>query len=103
MNKVPKADQPEPEPEPVPAWDREAVGVTYVYAAIAGHLAMRIRAGEFPPGGRLPGERELSEEYGVGLGTFRRALDLLRERGVLTTLPAKGTFVTGEVPGDLQL
>ena len=95
MNKVPKADQ----PEPVPAWDRDAVGVTYVYAAIAGHLAMRIRAGEFPPGGRLLGERELSEEYGVGLGTFRRALDLLRERGVLTTLPAKGTFVTGEVPG----
>ena len=46
MNEAPAAGQ----PEPVPAWDRDAVGVTYVYAAIAGHLAMRIRAGDSRPG-----------------------------------------------------
>jgi DNA-binding GntR family transcriptional regulator len=65
----------------------------YVYARIADHLAARMTAGEFPPDSMLPGERSLAESYGVGLGTVRRALDVLRERGLIVTLPAKGTFV----------
>jgi DNA-binding GntR family transcriptional regulator len=43
---------------------------------------------------RLPGERELGQQYGVALGTVRRALDVLRERGLVVTLLAKGTFIT---------
>jgi GntR family transcriptional regulator len=38
--------------------------------------------------------RALAEEYGVALGTIRRAMDELRDRGLVTTLSAKGTFVT---------
>ncbi len=68
----------------------------YVYERIAGHLAARIAAGEIPPGSRLPGERDLAESYGVGLGTVRRALDVLRDRGTVVTLPAKGTFVISD-------
>jgi DNA-binding GntR family transcriptional regulator len=70
------------------------VGVQYVWRALADHLVARIAAGEFPPGAMLPGEREMSEEYGVGVGTFRRAIRELRDRGVVVTLPAKGTYVT---------
>ncbi len=50
-------------------------------------------AGEFPPGTRLPGERDLSEQYEVGLGTLRKAVGVLRDSGKLVTLKAKGTFV----------
>jgi len=77
----------------VPEWDPDAVGVAYVYAAVADHIAARIAAGELAPGARLPGERELGKEYSVALGTIRRALDVLRERGLVVTLPAKGTFI----------
>ena len=65
----------------------------YVYAQLADHLAARIKAGDLRPGARLTGERELAQEYGVAVGTARRAIQELRERGVVVTLPAKGTFV----------
>lgn len=65
----------------------------YVYAAMADHIAQRIRAGDLRTGARLPGERDLAEEYGVALGTVRRAVEELRGRGLVITLPAKGTFV----------
>ncbi len=79
--------------EAVPKFDPSAVGAAYIYAAVADHVAARIASGELPTGSRLPGERELAEEYGVALGTARRAVAELRERGLVTTLPAKGTFV----------
>jgi DNA-binding GntR family transcriptional regulator len=77
----------------VPAWDPEAGGPAYVYARVADHVAARIGAGELRPGARLPSERDLAAEYGVALGTARRAVQELRDRGLVVTLPAKGTFV----------
>jgi DNA-binding GntR family transcriptional regulator len=78
---------------PVPPFDPAAVGVGYVYAAVADHVAARIEAGELPGGARLPGERDLAAEYGIALGTARRVVQELRDRGLVTTLPAKGTYV----------
>ena len=46
------------------------------------------------PGGRLPAERDLAADYQVAVGTARRAVEELRQRGLVVTLPAKGTFVT---------
>lgn len=65
----------------------------YVYVRVADHIAARIAAGELVPGTRLPGERDLAAEYGVALGTTRRAIEDLRDRGLVVTLPAKGTYV----------
>lgn len=78
----------------VPPWDRNGIGVEYVWRAVADHVAARIAAGEFPRGAMLPGEREMSEYYGVGVATYRRAVRELVSRGLITVLPAKGTFVT---------
>ena len=52
----------------------------------------RIAAGELKSGDRLPGERDLAEEYGVALGTIRRATQELRDRGLVRTVRVKGTF-----------
>jgi len=68
-------------------------GPEYAYAQLANYLEARIRAGELAPGARLPGERELAEEYAVALGTVRRALQEMRDRGLVTTTPSKGTFI----------
>lgn len=77
----------------VPSWDPDAGGPQYQYVRLADHLAARIAAGEFPVDARLPGERELSQEYSVALGTVRRALEVLSGRGLVVTVPARGTFV----------
>lgn len=65
----------------------------YVYVQVADHLTARIESGELRPNMRLPGERQLAEEYGVSLGSVRHATRLLRYRGLVVTLRAKGTFV----------
>jgi DNA-binding GntR family transcriptional regulator len=67
--------------------------IAYVYMQMADHIAERIAKGNLRPGARLPGERDLAAEYGVAHLTARRATRELRERGLVVTLPAKGTFV----------
>jgi GntR family transcriptional regulator len=74
-------------------FDPHAGPPDYVYVRIADHLAAGIEDGTYPADSMLPGERALAEDYGVGVNTLRRALDVLRERGLIITLPAKGTFV----------
>jgi GntR family transcriptional regulator len=46
-----------------------------------------------PTGARLPAERDLAADYQVAVGTARRAVEELRQRGLVITLPAKGTYV----------
>jgi GntR family transcriptional regulator len=78
----------------VPEFDPDGGPPGYVYARVADHIAARIAAGELARGARLPGERELAAEYGVAIGTARRAMEELRGRDLVVTLPAKGTYVT---------
>jgi GntR family transcriptional regulator len=81
----------------VPKFDPEAGEPGYLYAAVADHITARINSGELSAGGQLPGERALADEYGVALGTARRAVAELRDRGIVVTLPGKGTFITRSV------
>lgn len=67
--------------------------IGYVWQRVARDIEDRIASGELPPGSMIRGERSMAEEYGVAIVTIRRAVRDLRERGVLVTLPAKGTFV----------
>jgi GntR family transcriptional regulator len=77
----------------VPPFDPEHGEPSYLYARMADHLEARIKTGDLAPGARLPGERDLAAEYQVAVGTARRAVEELRQRGLAVTLPAKGTFV----------
>ena len=83
----------------VPAFDSGSGEPAYLYARVADHIEARIRSGELASGARLPGERDLAAEYGVALGTARRAISELRDRGLVVTLPAKGTFIVSGKPG----
>jgi GntR family transcriptional regulator len=68
-------------------------GPTYAYRQVADHIEALIAAGTLAPASRLPGERALAEELGVAIGTVRRAVQDLRERGIVVTLPSKGSYV----------
>lgn len=81
----------------VPDFDPDG-DLEFMYEQVAAHLEARIRAGELPPGSRLPGERGLATEYGVAIGTARKAVALLREKGLAVTRAALGTFVVRELP-----
>ena len=74
-------------------------GPELVYLQVANHLSARIESGEFPPGGRLPPERELAAFYGVAYDTLRRATAVLRERELIVTVHGRGTFVAKRLHG----
>lgn len=70
------------------------MGEEYAYVQVADDVARRINAGEIKA--KLPAERELAEEYGVAYTTVRRAMEVLRERGVIITRHGRGTFVKSQ-------
>ena len=65
----------------------------YVYVRVADQVEAEIRAGRLPHGARLPNERDMGALYGVAPGTARRAVQELRDRGLVVTLANKGSFV----------
>jgi DNA-binding GntR family transcriptional regulator len=63
------------------------------YLQVANDLGRRIQAGEIR--GRLTSERDLAGEYEVSYGTIRRAMGILRDRGLIVSVHGRGTFATG--------
>ncbi|WP_406739379.1 GntR family transcriptional regulator [Streptomyces sp. NBC_00853] len=63
-------------------------------------LLADIRSGALPPGSRLPSEAELCAAHGVARMTARRAVGILRERGLVVTEWGKGSIRTGQTPSD---
>ena len=66
----------------------------YVYVQVADAIERDIRSGRLPVGARLAGEQDLAEQYGIARGTARRVVQELRDRGLATTLPSKGTYIS---------
>lgn len=77
--------------------DREAPidpsGPELIYVKVANRIAGRIDRGELAPGARLPAERDLAAELGVSYDSVRRAMEVLRLRGLIVTVHGRGTFV----------
>jgi len=71
----------------------DSTGPELVYVQVADWITGRIERGELRPGHKLPAERDLASEIGVGYMTVRRAMRLLRERGLIVTVVGRGTFV----------
>ena len=69
---------------------------TIRYREIADVIRSRAESGEFGAGRLLPSEAELSSEYDASRVTVRRALDLLREEGLLDARQGLGWFVAGD-------
>jgi len=77
---------------PVPPF-QPAEGPGYLYVQLADYMQEQIKAGDLRPGARLPAERDLAAEHGVALGTARKAVRVLRDRGLVVITPSKGAFV----------
>ncbi len=74
----------------------DAASPVPIYIQIADYVAARVASGQLKKGSRLPAERDLAEQWGVAYLTVRRAMRELRERGLVTSVVGKGTFITGD-------
>ncbi|AKQ41349.1 GntR family transcriptional regulator [Aurantiacibacter atlanticus] len=69
-----------------------------LYQTVATQIAALIEEGAYPPGSRLPGERELAERLGVSRVTIREAEIALQATGRLEIKTGSGVYVS-ESPG----
>lgn len=69
-----------------------------LYEQVKRHVSESILIGDWPPGTVLPSETELARQFGVAVGTVRRALADLTGEGLLTRRRKTGTVVTGRTP-----
>jgi len=68
------------------------------YRQIAAVLRRRIESGQYPPDTRIPTESELVDAFEVARTTARRAIAVLREEGLIYTVPQRGSYVTRKSP-----
>ncbi|TWB50553.1 GntR family transcriptional regulator [Rhizobium sp. ERR 922] len=73
------------------------------WAAVAAKLRNAIDTGTHAPGSRLPGERALSEQFGVSRVTIRRAIAELEGEGLLRVARGSGAYVRADMPVRFQL
>ena len=66
---------------------------TPLYVQLAASLRADITAGKLAPHDPIPSESYLEQEHGVSRQTVRRAMAMLREEGLIYTLPQRGSFV----------
>lgn len=62
------------------------------YVQVADMIEAQIRAGALKRGDTVP-ETWVQQTYGVARGTARRAVQTLRDRGLVVTIPQRGTYV----------
>ncbi|AEW99204.1 GntR family transcriptional regulator [Streptantibioticus cattleyicolor] len=63
------------------------------YEQIAADLRGRIVRGELRPGDAIPSERELTERWSVARATIVKALEILRQEGLIETRQGTGSTV----------
>lgn len=75
-----------------------AVRQRKLYEQVADHLEQMISDGEFAETGRLPSERELMRQFGVGRPAVREALFHLRKMGLVEVRSGERARVTRPTP-----
>lgn len=71
--------------------DREAPVPPYLQ--LAAILRRRIESGEIPPGRAIPSLIALEAEYGLARDTIRKAIQVLRDEGLVETVAGMGIYV----------
>lgn len=64
-----------------------------LYQSVAEQIIASIDDGTFPPGSRLPGERELADQLNVSRVSVREAALFLQARGIIQVRKGSGAYV----------
>ena len=68
------------------------------YVQVAAALRSAIASGALAPGAKLGSHQALAEQYGVSVGTVKRALGELQGAGLLISRQGQGAFVRTQLP-----
>jgi GntR family transcriptional regulator len=68
-------------------------GALPTYVQISEAIARRITAGQWLDGERLPPERTMAAEFGVAVGTLRKALSRLQNQKLLRRVQGSGNYI----------
>src|ERR1700753_778524 len=76
------------------AGHKEATMAVAAYARIAEDLRGKIRSRDIKPGGQLPSELDLRDQYKASRNTVLDAIKMLKDEGLVETRPGQGWFAT---------
>ncbi len=68
-------------------------GPVPVYQQLANILREEIMSGRLRAGRPVPSERTLVQTYGVAVGTIKKAMQVLRNEGLVYTVIGRGVYV----------
>jgi GntR family transcriptional regulator len=69
------------------------------YRQVADALTHAIDSGTYTPGAKLPPHAAVAEQYGVSVGTVKRAFADLQNAGLIVTRQGQGSYVRA-TPGE---
>lgn len=67
-----------------------------VYRQLADILRGQIKRGELPPRRALPSINRLAQEYGIARGSVEKAVQVLRDEGLVHTVIGRGVYVVAK-------
>ena len=73
-----------------------------LYYSVAEQIKKLVQEGAFPPGSRLPGERDLANQLGVSRVTIREAQIALEAVGLVDIRIGSGVYVLREATGAVE-
>ena len=79
---------------------RKSRATEFLYRVISDDLRRRIRSGAIAPGARLPSLNELADQWCVNRLTAMKAIEELRDAGLVVSSRARGNFAAGLCPED---
>lgn len=68
-------------------------GETPRYKQLATILRRQIESGELPPGTPIPSKKRLRQQYEISGQTVDKAVQMLRDEGLVRSSPGLGVFV----------
>ena len=73
-----------------------------VYEQIVEQMERFVLTGIMRPGDQMPSVRSLSAELSINPNTIQKAYSELDRRGILTSVPGRGCFVSSKAPEELS-
>jgi GntR family transcriptional regulator len=78
-------------------------GGTPIYEQLCGRIMELISTGVMQKDEKLPAVREVAKQLGVNPNTVQKAYTILEQRGLIYSVPAKGSYVSGSDEGIISL